>query len=130
MLPWEFLTLDNYAFGGFRLGTSEFLAQNVCFFKMTFGSKFPPYFSEGSADDPIMSPLFWHALYVCIVNTLVDFSVHSGALAQISGNHICFVAWARAFHAATLLKDQCVVGNSCEVADCSQFNTLGLIFTV
>lgn len=97
---------------------------------MTFGNKFPPYFSGGSADDSIMSPLFWHVLYVCNVNTLVEVSVHSGALAQISGNHICFVAWARAFHAATLLKDQCVVGNSCEVADCSQFNTLGLIFTV
>lgn len=60
----------------------------------------------------------------------MEASVHSGVLAQISGNHICFVAWARAFHAATLLKDQCVVGISCEVAGCSQINTPGLTFSV
>lgn len=62
--------------------------------------------------------------------TPVEVSVHSGALAQISANHICFVAWARAVHAATLLKDQCVVGISCEVADCGQISTPGLTFTV
>lgn len=60
----------------------------------------------------------------------MEASVHSGALAQISGNRICFVAWARAFHAATLLKDQCGVGISCEVAGCSQISTPGLTFSV
>lgn len=69
-------------------------------------------------------------MFALCLETLVEVSVHSGALAQISGNHICFVAWARAFHAATLLKDQCVVGISCEVTDCSQMSTPGLTSSV
>lgn len=55
----------------------------------------------------------------------MEVTVHSGTLAQTNENPICFVAWAGAFHAATLLKDQCVVGISCEVADCSQITTPG-----